>query len=158
MSRNYNRGLRPINIADKAQATRALANRLLIIMQEHIGRENKLSQEALFRKLFHTTMDLEHSFSHWGWWEFTKKAMHYCRLYTKCFIVAIKDGRHEYSYCVVKDYRDLQDYEDLLTDSIKSMKKMINKGEKAVEERWYREVWALSQPKSKQIENKSQKK
>ena len=149
--------LRPINIGDKAQATRGLAERLLGIMANHIGQENKISQRDLFMELFHIEMDINGRFAHWGWWEFTKKAMHYCRVNTKCFIVAVKDKQHQYSYCVVKDMKDLTDYANLLTDSIRRMKAMMLKGEKAVEEKWYKEGWALPQPKSKtiQIENKS---
>jgi hypothetical protein len=120
------------------------------IMKHHIGVANRISQEDLFLALFRQPMDLDHNYSHWGWWEFTKKAMHFCRNHTKCFIVLCKEGRRgKYSYCVAREESDLRDYRNILNDNIGKMRKMMAKGQIAVEEKWYKELWQIEAPKGK---------
>jgi|APFre7841882654_1041346.scaffolds.fasta_scaffold121960_2 hypothetical protein len=146
--------LKPVSMTNKSQVVVALAEKLMEIMQNHIGRDKSITRDELFYKIFKQDLDLEHNYNHWGWWEFTKKAMHFCRQRTNCFIVILKQGRGDFSYCVAKDALDLAQYTDYLEENILRMANMIKKGQKSVDERWYRlPEWTIQPAKSaEQIE------
>lgn len=127
----------------KANVVREIAIRLMDIMRNHIGSKKALTREELFQKIFLQEGDIK-KLDDWLRWEFVKKAMHYCRLHTKCFIGSqIKDQK--WIYFVVKKEIDVQFYCDNLDKRIKSMNAMKLKAAKAVDEKWHKAKWELSE-------------
>ena len=120
--------------------TRNIAGKLLEIMTGCIGYDNMISRAKLFQKLFgHKEED---TLKDWLRWEFAKKGMHYCRLYTKCFIgsTRIKD---QWVYFVAKEYSDAMLYCNTLDRNIKAMEDMKKRAIKSVKEGWFNSKWEL---------------
>lgn len=119
-------------------ATKTIAFELMKIMKKHIGNDAEISQKNLFKKLFKTEMT--DNLTDWFKWEFTKKAMNYCRKNTYCFIVSRNNGK-EWYYFVVENNEDAEYYCDLLNKNINSMKTMMNKVKRAAKDKWHTIDW-----------------
>lgn len=128
---------------------RAIAGVLIKKFQRHIGHENCIPHEDLFRELFkHEYKDT--NLADVIRWDFTKKAMHYLRKYTHCFIVS----QHEqdgFVFWVAKTDADAQVYIRRLDRSIAAMRYMQRKVQTSVMEHWYKESWTLPSPTVKRI-------
>jgi len=122
-------------------AVKSIAREVMKIMKKHIGSNAEISQSDLFKKLFKTNMTDD--LTDWFKWEFVKKAMHYCRTHTYCFI-ASRQGGHEWYYFVIEDNDDSDCYCDVLNKNINSMKKMMKKAKRAAKEKWYKKDWLSS--------------
>lgn len=125
MSRGVKISLTTGNIADK----------LLKIMKAHIGFENSITRKALFYKLFLKSED-EDSLEDWLRWEFVKKAMHLCRVRTKCFISSCRDDNFIFRYFVVNSEEDTEHYIKMLENNIRKMRTMQQRCRKAGREKW----------------------
>jgi len=129
--------------------TKIIAKELMKVMKKHIGIDANIGQKQLFKKIF--KKPLEDTLNDYLRWDFTKKAMHYCRTHTYCFISSY-DGGDQWYYFVVEDKDDAQTYCDVLDKSINSMKKMKKKAYKAAKEKWYKKDWLISgNPNLKQL-------
>lgn len=116
------------------------ADRLLSIMRNHIGQENKIARNALFTKVYHVHPDSLKELEAYVLFDIFKRAMHWCRQRTKCFITN-KTVNNVVYYFVVKDRSDVACYSALVNRSIKAMRAMERKAFKAVREHWWREDW-----------------
>lgn len=121
--------------------TRNIAEILIILFHSHIGQENAISKDALFEKIFMRDYN-QTEIKDWLRWEFVKKAMHFCRVYTNCFIGFKRDGA-EYSFFVLKSEEDAQHYIKTLDNSIRKMRFMQNKARKYVEKEEYKKGWKI---------------
>jgi len=141
--------------AQKRQlTTHNIAVVLIDVMRKHIGQNKGITRGELFKKIFLKTE--EDSLADWLRWEFVKKAMNYCRKRTLCFITPMRDGR-EWTYFVVKDEDDADEYCKVIDNTIKNMRKMQRRSQRAAEENWYKQKnWLAAPPevidvKTKQI-------
>lgn len=126
--------------------TRNIAGRLLEIMAQHIGYDLCISRRKLFEKLY--GHEEEDTLKDWLRWEFCRRAMHYCRQNTKCFI-ASSQAKGKYSYFVLKENSDAMLFADVLSTNIKQLEEMKKRAFKSVREKWWDSTWQL--PTRKQI-------
>lgn len=125
----------------KANVVRQIVIELMDIMKNHIGNKKAITREELFRKIFLKECDVR-KLDDWLRWEFVKKAMHYCRLHTKCFIGSQIENS-KWIYFIVEKDSDVKFYCDNLNKRIKSMNLMKLKAAKAVDEQWHKTKWEL---------------
>lgn len=115
-----------------------IAIMLLDIMQEHIGFNNAISKDMLFKAIFKRLP--EKNLSDWLRWEFIKRAMHWCRLNTKCFIGS-RRYNDRYYFFVIASMVDANYYIQNLEVSIAKMRYMQQKAHKAALEKWHLLDW-----------------
>ena len=146
-------------VQQRALTTRNIAQILLEIMRDHIGTENEIARHQLFKKIF--KKNEQDTLGDWVRWEFVKKAMHYCRRNTKCFI-ASRNEDGTWRYFVVADDYDVAEYVNVLKKNIKSMMSMMKRCQKASKQQWHKEQWALPNYSNKEllieVNNKAKKK
>lgn len=124
----------------RALTTKNLAQVLFNVMRDHVGRDSEISRADLFQKLFKKRE--QDTLQDWLRWEFVKKAMHYCRQRTFCFISS-RSKNSTWYYFVVKDHDDAGEYINTINRSIKSMEAMKKRAIKAADEGWHRKEWML---------------
>lgn len=135
----------------KVFATRAVVEKLLVIMKKHVGENKRISRMDLFTMIYGVPEYEVEELKAWFMWEIIKKAMHYCRQRTKCQIVSqrftYKGKRHKngsiFYYWVACTYFDAKIYRINLEKNIKAMIKSIGKMEKSVKQKWYKEKWSV---------------
>lgn len=115
--------------------------KLLKIFRKHIGEGKKISRRKLFTKVYDAEPEFFSDLQEFMMWELIRKAMHRCRQQTKAFIVSKFDNK-VWSFWVVKEINDFYIYRDNINRSIKAMRAMVGRCEKAVEEGWHSEDWA----------------
>lgn len=132
-----------------ALTIRNVATKLLQIMEKHISCENAISRSRMYKAIFGIVEgeDLED----WLRWEFVRKAMHFCRKRTKCFI-ANENRNGKYYYFVIKDDYDAECYIQTLEKNIKRMRVMQAKALEAVEKQWWKAKWDLPNSSRKLLE------
>ena len=135
--------MKRITLVNKREITqRQIADKLLDIFETHLGFEEAITKQKLFKRLFkHKYQD--NNLADWVRWEFVKKAMNYCRRKSNCFIVGQRTSTG-YEYCVVSSVYDAEKYINMLNNSIKKMHYMKKKALKAVEEQWCFEDWSFN--------------
>jgi hypothetical protein len=131
--------------------TRNIAEVLLVIMQNHIGTVNGIDKDDLFYKVF-KKQRVDSDIRDWLRWEFVKKAMHFCRVFTKCFIGCWNTGG-TFKFFVLADENDLAHYHDLLENSIRKMKIMQKRARKSIEEQWFKDKWLIENKKAGLIDD-----
>jgi hypothetical protein len=136
-------------VTQRSLTTRNIAEALLVIMQSHIGNENAILREDLFKKLFRHDYN-DSNLRDWLRWEFVKRAMHFCRVFTNCFI-GCKSINGNFSYFVLKSMDDAQFYHDMLENSIKKMRIMQKRAILSVRGEWYKDKWLIPEKKVRQI-------
>jgi len=110
------------------------------IFPKHIGENNGISKSKLFKQIF--GQEDEGTLADELRWDYTKRAMHFLRQRTKCFISSKYDKiTNEWYYFVIKNLSDAQCYIDTLNKNIKRMRIMQKRAMTAVEQGWYRENW-----------------
>jgi hypothetical protein len=119
-----------------------IAGKLLVIMKNHIGRENAIEHIELFKKVYNIEYDSANN-NHWMWDAFLSGGMRLCRLYSKCFIVPVKANGRKCSYCVVEKKEDTKEYVNILKDNVVRIKKSIETSQVAAEDHWSKKVWHL---------------
>jgi len=129
-------------VGQRSMTTRNIAEAVLVLMQNHIGYDNNISKNDLFYKLFRKELN-DNDIKDWLRWEFVKKAMHFCRVYTNCFI-GLKSENGTYKYFVLSNENDLSYYNDMLENSIRKMKLMQIRARKSIKEEWYKDKWLIS--------------
>lgn len=120
--------------------TLIVGDRLLSIMKSHIGQEQGIARNALFKQVYGVSPDSLKELEEFVLFDIFKKAMHRCRQRTKCFITN-KTVNNLVYYFVVKDRSDVACYSALVNRSIKAMRAMERKAFKAVREHWYKADW-----------------
>ena len=132
----------PHNVASNL-TVRNVARVVMTIMRSHIGEENALTGNELFKKVFgkkRQTMASMESLVDELRWSYLKRAMHYLRKNTKCFIIG-KEDEGNWEYFVVSTQYEADYYINILQNNIKRMKYMQKKVRKAVKEKWYLKEW-----------------
>lgn len=129
--------------------TRTIAEKIMVIMKSHIGSFNGITGRALFKQVYgilpeNTPVDLFR-------WLKIKEAMHYLRLYSKCFIVFDSSERDCYLFYVPETNNDIQDYVNLLETNIKQMHKMKDRARESVRNNWSKLDWEIERPKIKKM-------
>jgi len=126
---------------------RDIINRILKIMKKHIGEDNRISRNTLFREVYGISPDKVSELQEWFLWELIKKAMHKCRQRTKCFIIskAYPMSRFSkggiYHYWVANDGTDFIIFRDNINRNIKAMNEMVKKCDRAVRNEWHKAEW-----------------
>lgn len=128
--------------------TRNVAVKILTIMAKHIGRNNAVSREELFYKLY--GQNFKDDMGDYIRWDFAKKAMSYIRKHSKAYIVFDKRGT-SYYYFVAKSHGDETFYVDFLNKTIKKLQGAKVRVVKAINEGWYKQSWGLDTRERKQI-------
>lgn len=139
----------PKNITWQDLTYNKISVSLLTVFKKHIGEENSITKEDLFKKIYEIEYDVR-SPAHYMLWEFVKRSMNKVRRESKCFISSKQNG-HSTDYFVVKDQEDADYYIKRLTQTIKKMKYMMNRAQKSVDEKWYREGWQLKYQEKKML-------
>lgn len=133
--------------------TKNMALKLMEIMKDHIGYGNAIGRAELFSELFKKKE--EQTLADWLRWEFTKKAMHLCRVKTKCFISSKREGA-DWVYFVVETEDDADYYVDNLNKNINRIRAMQLRAMKSAREQWYKEDWVLPHKTRKMLEKKEE--
>lgn len=128
---------------------RVVVNRILEIMNKHIGKENAISKLNLFRSVFKTNPEEVTPLQEWFMWELIKSGMHTCRQRTKCFIVSklfpvskySSKGQGMWCYWVANDMLDYHVYKNNIERNIRAMRNMEKKCERSIRLGWYGEDW-----------------
>lgn len=131
-----------------------ISKKLLEVMKEHIGKDNAINKSQLFEKLYNIEEN-ENNLNHWFIWDLTKKAMHYVRKTTKCFIAMRRTNGAQYEFFVVEDRNDAKEYVDVINKNIKQMKSMITRAITAADENWSDMEWVLSGSSVKKLNQQS---
>ncbi len=122
----------------KRLTTSNIAFEILKIFGKHIGRDNEITRGKLFKRIYAKTE--EASLIDELRWDFIKRAMHLCRLRTKCFIGS-RYYRGIWRYFVVDDMGDAEYYINNLKKSIKRMESMQSKCAESVRKGWSKVDW-----------------
>jgi len=130
-------------------SVRKIAVKLMDIMQKHIGNDAAITKERLFKKLFKQDLD-DNRVDHWMIWEFTKRAMHKLRRDSNCFLASARAGS-TYEYFIVADETDADFYILQLDSSIRKMRSMQKRAQRAVKEKWHQQDWQLDYKPKKQV-------
>lgn len=133
----------------KRRLTRTnIARAILLIMKDHIGRDNGLSREDLYFELFkeRDINDLKSELR----WLYVGRAFNFLRKYTKCFCTAIRIGT-TFHYFVIQNEEDAEVYQNILEKNIKAMRTMQRLSHKAAINEWYKEEWYLPGEKPETI-------
>ena len=116
------------------------------IMKPHIGRSNYITRRELFIKLFGPPENYS-EYKIFFLWDIVKKSFNWLRRTSNYFIISmpIKVSKHSiqtstYGYFIVKDNEDALIYINQLRKSIKKMWYMIGRCQKAVKEKFYKEL------------------
>jgi hypothetical protein len=112
---------------------------LLKLMKLHIGDVSAITKEDMYKFLFKENID--DSLKAWIRWDFVKKAMHKCRLRSKCFIVSRRLENGQYIYYVPINNAEIMPYHNMLDRNISKMEYMKKRAEKSIKEQWYRKDW-----------------
>ena len=109
------------------------------VMKSHIGLENAISSEDLFKKVYNRPRqpDYVDDFR----WDYVRKAMHRLRQTTKLFIANTRKNTDTYVYFVPTTEAEAQKYVDRLENNIKRMRAMQRKAMKSVYEGWFKVDW-----------------
>ncbi len=122
-------------------AVHQIAEKLLEVFSNHIGQNNAITKDELFRGLYKHDL-IRDDLGDWMRWEFTRRAMHLLRVRSHCFI-ANTSIRDYSAYFVVKDQSDAQYYIDRLDNNIARMRAMQKRCLRAVSEKWYNKTWQI---------------
>lgn len=130
----------------KGQVTnpKNVAKLLLVIFKKHIGIENEITREELFKKVYET--DFEYNYENFYKYDVILKAMHFLRRYTNCFI-ASRNIQSTYSFFVISSESELQMYSSKIKRAVRALNNMNRRATKAVEEQWHKQKWVLPKPK-----------
>lgn len=133
---------KPITKKDLAQmkllTTASISYKLLHIFRRHIGEYNAISHNELFRKVFGRSEEI--TLADDLRWEYVKRAMHFCRQRTKCFI-GHKYEHGVWKYFVVEDFKDAKYFCNTLEKNIGRMRAMQQKAMKSIRQKWSKIDW-----------------
>ena len=122
----------------------SLGDSLLDIMEDHIGFENRVGRNEIFKQIY--KYDYKQSdIQDWLRWDFIKKAMRFCRSKTNCFIIMIKEGL-EYKFFVAKTTREADMFCRHLDKNIAQLKAVQTRVHQSINERWYEQSWDVIAP------------
>lgn len=128
---------------------REIINKLLGIMKNHTGEENKISRYKLFEKVYNLKVEEVTELQEWLMWEMIKKSLHRMRQRTHCFVISKQFPISQYSskyqgiwhYWVANSPTDYIIYRDNINRNIKAMKRMVQKCNRSINNSWYKEDW-----------------
>lgn len=126
-------------------STKIVREKLLKVMQNHIGHSNAISMKDLYKKIYGHSKDSVSELQSYMFWQIVKRAMNHCRKNTSCFIISArlnskyKDLDSSYFYWVAKDMEDYHLYKDFTDKKIKSMKNLVKRCKVAVKAEWYKD-------------------
>jgi hypothetical protein len=106
---------------------------------KYIGFDNAIAQDDLFNEIFGKWQkpdDLADELR----WEYARRAMHYLRQRTKCFIGSVYSEDKRRHYFVIKSEDDAQHYIGLLENCIKKMRFMQKRAMQSVDEELWKSV------------------
>jgi hypothetical protein len=120
------------------------AHKIMKIMENCIGIENKISNfdlyEKIFKKEYEPDMQKRTSEQFYNS-ELIKKAKNWLKKKSYCFIVFSREGNIFYSFIAKKKGED-KEYRNLLKSNIEGCQKNIVKSKKAIKEQWcFKEQW-----------------
>ncbi len=121
---------------------RTIAERLFKVMTNHIGIDDYISRDALFKKVYMVGMNDLPDLQTYVLQDLLRRAVHYCRTKTNCFIINTR-VKANYYYFVVKNKHEAQVYSTMINKRIKNLKAIEKKCFKAVEQKWYKREWAI---------------
>jgi hypothetical protein len=131
----------PSVMQDKHLATRTIAERLGSILPHHIGRKNAISRDELFKKIFHRYPS-DKSLADYVRYDFLKRAMHFLRQQTHCFVISHQMLGSYYFY-VIDSQDDVDVYVNRLEQSIKQMRKMQRRAQQSFDDEWSSQDWKI---------------
>jgi len=125
----------------KLYTVKKIAEKLIMLMEKHIGEDDAISKRRLFSTLFRESYD-HNNLKHFVQWEFTKRAMHMLRTKTKCFVISKYDDKG-FSYFVPTSDEQSQSYINTMNKNIRAMTAMKKRIKRSIDERWFSEEWIL---------------
>lgn len=121
----------------KVRTIGELTQRIREIMVEHVGVQNEITKGELFKELFGSKSF--NDIQEWFLWHKVKMSMNFLRKTSNCFIASRCPVPNVWSFFVIKDSADLDFYKNNLKRNISRMYKMIERGEKLVEKKAYKD-------------------
>lgn len=126
-----------------------LANQMLKIFTKHVGAENAISKEKLFKLIFGHYYQAE-DLKDYLLWDFTRRALTLLRTRSNCFVVSRNMGS-DYFFWVLKEKSDAEYYVNMLDKNVKKIRNMQARAITAYEEKWYKNNWTIEHKQIKQL-------
>ena len=98
--------------------TKNVVDVIFVIFRDHVGRDNAISKNKLYKKVFSKTFN--NSLEDFMRYEFLRRALHYCRLRTNCFIVSEWKG-NDYFFYVLKNKEEMEHFQHKCREAIKGL-------------------------------------
>ena len=119
-----------------------LADKVLKIMRGHVGVDNAITKQQLFKQVFGVEFSTS-NYSHYFAYDILKSALHFCRKHTMCFIISKTNNRNVIFY-VINSSNDVVAYHKDIDNKIKNMGAMKGRATTSVMEQWYKQAWQIS--------------
>lgn len=127
-----------------------IIERLLRLMKQHIGVNNRIARYYLFKSVYDLSPDEVSPLQQWIMWQMVKQSMNRMRRETLCFIVSkqmpLMLGERQilvWNYWVAKTNEDYQVYKDHIDNNIKKMKELEERCRLSVAYGWYKRDWKV---------------
>jgi len=118
-----------------------LCAKLKTIFKKHIGRENPITKQTLYTRVFGSPENYD-AYELWYNWMKMRTAMNWLRRTTKYFIVSKPSEQYQtiWEYFIVVDDTDADTYRNLLTGTRKKINYMLRRVDKAIQENFAEDV------------------
>lgn len=113
--------------------------KLAQLMRRHIGQDNFITKEQIFRELFGEPKNYSNAQVMVLMKIIIPRAMNWLRKTTKCFIVHKRLSGYTYGYYLPRNRTDISYYDSFLKNLEKKIQYMRERAEKSIAEGWYRE-------------------
>lgn len=112
-----------------------LRQQVVGVMKEHLGKENAITQQDLFKKIYGNPehfSDLELL----GKWMAIRQSLHYLRKNSYCFVVS-QHNNGTMEFFVIKDKADADVYKVQIVNQIEKAMAMVKKAYIAADKKYY---------------------
>jgi hypothetical protein len=113
--------------------------KLMLVFQKHIGEENRISAQALFKKMYRVTYDDVTDLQYFLLCNQLSMAISRMRQETNCFVV--RKGSFMW---VAKTKDDSKLFKRQTAERIKGLIMVANRCDRAVSEKWYRQSFSFT--------------
>lgn len=128
----------------KQGSTRQIAADIFNIMKGHVGQNNGIDRDELFKQVFGKNRKQFNQFQQFTLNLLLLRVIHYLRVRSNCFI-ASKHVNKSRVYFVLKDLKDLEVYRTQTNNNIAGIRSMQRRADNSVRESWHKKDWDFDQ-------------